>query len=185
MIAAEAMTANETDLLQDAREKIDNWFDLAEELYPSYTFNRPLVNFNLRGKTAGKAFCRGGKRFELRLNEVLLRENFERFSARTIPHEVAHFITQVITQGRGKSHGWEWKRIMRQFGCEVSRCHNYDVTNSTVQSKTGGRKKQYAYSCSCQTMMFTIIRHRRAKERGGKCYRCRTCGEYLIYSPQR
>ena len=178
MKAAEVMTARQTDLIAEARTQVDFWFDLAEELIPAFKMEwRPRVTFNLRGQTAGTA---SWSKRELRLNEILLRENFEHFQKRTIPHEVAHFVTHAITQGYGKSHGREWKMVMRKFGCEVSRCHSYDVTNSTVRTVV----KEYRYICGCSERMYTRIRHRRSEENGGRYYRCRNCRQFSIYTPE-
>ena len=155
------------------KEQVEFWFELAEEIY-SQSFKRPSVNFRLRGHTAGKAFYRT---WELRYNQQLLEENYQSFCDRTVPHEVAHLVAFELTEGRCKPHGHWWKSVMRAFGCDVSRCHSYDTTAATVRTVPA----EYPYKCLCRTYMFTHIRHRRSIKHGGKYYRCKKCGSYLVY----
>ena len=162
-------------LLQDIKEQVQFWFDLAKELYPKYNIkDSNNVNFNLKGRCAGKAFLQTR---ELRFNKVLFKENYKEFCERTIPHEVAHIIAFQIFGTKG--HDYAWRRIMNDFGCDSTRCHSYDTENSTVRTI----KKQYPYKCGCTTHMLTKIRHNRSIKHGGEAYRCRKCGQVLVYIP--
>jgi SprT protein len=175
----EVMTITTSELLKDVQEQVNFWSQLAEEIYDDnlFEFGYPIVDFKLRGRTAGKASWYFN---QININETLLRENFARFKERTIPHEVAHIVAGKLTNGRCKPHGRHWKSIMIKFGCETSRCHNYDVSNSKARTVS----RQYRYECNCQEAMFTSIRHKRAQgQPDGLYYSCRKCRSYFIYSP--
>jgi len=162
-------------LFDDVQEQVDFWFQLAEELYDR-TFNRPDISLDLRGKTAGQAYCHL-QYPKIRINRQLMEENGQEFYNRTIPHEVAHIVASQLTDGKCKPHGTWWKSVMRDFGCEATRCHSYDTTNA--RQRTVPRK--HVYACSCQTILFTSIRHKRSQEHGGQYYRCRKCNTDLTY----
>lgn len=166
------------ELLDEVKGQVDFWFDLAEEMYHR-SFQRPIVNLNLRGTTAGMALRRSFE-WEIRYNKQLFEENKDKFSKRTVPHEVAHVVANQLAGGRIKPHGPWWKNVMRSFGCEESRCHSYDVSN--VKQKRSSVARQYSYSCNCRTMMFTSIRHKRSQEYGGGFYRCNHCGTSMKYN---
>jgi len=111
------------------------------------------------------------------VNGKTFKENYKEFCERTIPHEVAHIIAFQIFGTKG--HDYAWRRIMNDFGCDSTRCHSYDTENSTVRTI----KKQYPYKCGCTTHMLTKIRHNRSIKHGGEAYRCRKCGQVLVYIP--
>ena len=87
------------------------------------TFRKPVISYNVRGTTAGKAFY---TRWIVDFNPVLLAENVEEFLEDTVPHEVAHLATELIYPhahrgGFGtkrRPHGSEWKSIMRSLGAD-------------------------------------------------------------------
>jgi SprT protein len=134
------------------------------------SFNRPLIQYDLRGQVAGKAI--GGR--IIKVNTQLLRENKEDYLSQTLPHEVAHIIQrQIYGQERDykgrlivKSHGPEWKNIMRVLGLEVKRCHSYKTTPARKVARVEVR-------CDCQTHIITMVRFNKM-QRGTK-YQCRYC----------
>jgi len=168
-----------TELQKEAIEQTKNWIDLANEKYGT-NIPYPTVNFNLKGRVAGKAFL---NRNEIRYNAVLLEENGETFLKRTVPHEVAHIIVYKRFMSRSfnlfgqrpKAHGDEWKRIMRDFRVDYSRCHTYDTSNSRQYKK--GLSREFEYKCNCTTFKLTITRHKRALK--GAQYQCKKCKSVL------
>jgi SprT protein len=118
-------------------------------------FAFPSISYNLSGKTAGTATY---QRNHIRLNAVLLMENTEEFIARTVPHELGHLITWEMysndwsfynrSTGRIAHHGLRWKSICTLIGMDdVTRCHQYDVSNS------GRKSTQYVWGCQCGAIM--------------------------------
>ena len=133
---------------------------------------RPDIRFDLRGKTAGQARTRDGRTFEIRYNIALLARHGDELLARTVPHEAAHVVAFCLYGTRVRPHGREWQAIMRLFGAEPSRCHDYDVQGLQTRALT-----RYSYRCSCRTHELTSIRHKRVL--AGQVYLCRRCGEAL------
>ncbi len=137
-------------------------------------FRFPKVDYRVRGKTAGYAY---EGEYRVSFNSVLLMENLDTFT-NTVTHEFAHLIDSIVypqtrNRGRGRKrivHGPTWKRIMVLLGAPPSRCHSYDVTNSTVK-----RKARHVYSCNhCGKMMIIgPVRHKK-QQRGPKTYMSKT-----------
>jgi len=165
------MTKDQTDA---ATQEVYRWIDKANVLYCK-SMSYPEVSFDLRGATAGQACY---SKWTIRINAVLLVENWDTIFDRTIPHEVAHLVARGLYSkyGRIKPHGREWKSVMRKFGKEPSRCHSYDVSNSTARTVA----RDYIYKCPCKTYDLTIIRHRRMQS-GRRKYSCPRCHTPLQY----
>lgn len=155
-------------------------FDKISECYKVYpNANRPhYVKFDKRGKVAGTA---NYGRMELNFNMALLRQNPDEFIGQTVPHEVAHLITDWIWNGTAKPHGKEWKKVMRNLGCKPKRCHSYDTENSGGYEKT-----KYHYRCSkCGADIFVgPTRHKRQQKHRnmtGNTYYRHNCGGGIRY----
>jgi SprT protein len=130
----------------------------------------PTVSYDLRGKTAGKAYLREN---HIQLNAVLLLENREEFVADTPGHEAAHLAAYANFGQEGRGHGVRWAEMMRLIGQRPARTHNYDVTNSRVH-------KTYAYRCNCQAFNLGIRRHKAGL--AGKLI-CKKCKGILRHVP--
>lgn len=148
--------------------RIAECISIASEYYDR-EFSMPTIQYKLRGQTAGKAWSTKNL---VDLNSVLLVENEDDYISRTPGHEVAHIIDKAVHGYRTKlqrgrivrdSHGEGWKTIMRLFGQDPSRCHNFDTTNSTVR-KTSNRTK-YVWTCGCggSTMELGAKRHNKQR----------------------
>lgn len=118
----------------------------------------PTVRYDLRGTKAGWAQY---STWTVSFNAILLAENFEAFLEDTVPHEMAHLITDLvfpeahqrgtptytvrgIRRGKRSPHGEAWKSVMRTLGADPVRCHNYNVENARVREKVS-----YDYKCLC------------------------------------
>ena len=118
----------------------------------------PTVVYQKRGTTAGTANYRT---WTIDINPVLLVENFDDMLADTVPHEMAHLITDTVypeahesgpmqrtrrgwKRGKRSVHGSEWQSVMRVLGVNPSRTHSYDTTNARVREKVS-----YDYKCNC------------------------------------
>ena len=148
----------------------------------------PNIRYDLRGTTAGTATY---GTWTVNFNAVLLAENFEAMLADTVPHEMAHLITDQVypeahrrtgemtrtrngvwRRSKRSPHGEEWKSVMRVLGCEPSRTHSFDTTNARVRERTS-----YAYKCNCCGAELQMGPKRHAKEqRQPGSYTHSSCG---------
>lgn len=127
--------------------------------------------FDLKGTAAGKA-CYGKN--AIRYNTALAYANLDTFMARTVPHEVAHFIAYYLGD---RGHGRTWKRVMVMLGVrDISRCHSYDT--SEVRKDKG----YIQYHCSCRDHLISPTLHR--KIRWGQKRWCRKCKGFLEIGPR-
>jgi SprT protein len=136
----------------------------------------PEVRLDLRGRGAGLAVISPRKRQPdlIRLNATLLREHPREMIEETVPHEVAHVVAYRLFGRRIKPHGREWQDVMRAFGKDPSVSH-------CMPAEPTRRLRRFAYRCGCESPVeLTSIRHRRVQQ--GAVYRCRRCGERLIFS---
>ncbi|WP_275097116.1 SprT-like domain-containing protein [Sedimenticola hydrogenitrophicus] len=134
-----------------------------------------VVKFDLTGKAAGMALFPHRATPVIRYNALLLVENRADFLKRTVPHEVAHIVARRLFGHRIKPHGAEWRRVMRLFGAEASRCHNYDVSRAIRR-----RLQRFAYRCDCRSHELSSIRHNRVLQ--GQTYLCVNCKQPLVQS---
>lgn len=130
------------------------------------------IRFNLRGQAAGVVGFFSDHKPVIRYNAQLLSENSAHFLATTIPHEVAHVVSRTLHGPSIRPHGAEWKAVMRFFGLEGKRCHNYDISRSKIR-----RIKRFDYHCACRLHQLSSIRHKRIL--AGQVYMCRQCGVEL------
>ncbi|MBE9592732.1 MAG: SprT-like domain-containing protein [Proteobacteria bacterium] len=157
--------------LTKLNQEIMRTLTIARTRFPNHSFPEPEIKMNLTGKNAGM-YCNKPTSL-LRFNLILLLDNKEDFLQETVPHEVAHFIVNVIDPC-SKPHGFTWREIMRLFGVANPKTyHNYKVP-APIRNK-----RPYVYQCSCQKHFFTKQKHNYAKS--GTIYICNTCHNILHY----
>ncbi|HYQ73001.1 MAG TPA: SprT-like domain-containing protein [Gammaproteobacteria bacterium] len=134
------------------------------------------VRFDLRGRAAGMYRVRNGKR-EIRYNPHLFSKYFSDNLANTVPHEVAHYVTDVLHGlRRVRPHGPEWRAVMRAFGAEPVATCRYDLDGIPVR-----RQRRFHYRCDCSTHSISSVRHNRIRD-GRVRYHCRRCRAPLSYT---
>ena len=131
------------------------------------------VSFDLRGRAAGMYRVRQGRR-GIRYNPYIFAKFFDDNLAVTVPHEVAHYVTDMLYGVRGvRPHGVEWQAVMRSLGAEPRASGDYDLKGVPVR-----RQRRFTYACGCATHRLTARRHNRV-HRGEASYHCRRCGVAL------
>lgn len=136
------------------------------------------VRFDLRGRAAGMYRVRSGRR-EIRYNPHIFARYFNDNLANTVPHEVAHYVIDVLHGLRSvRPHGTEWRAVMRAFGAEPTVTCRYDLDGIPVR-----RQRRFRYRCACMTHRVSTVRHRRIQD-GRVRYHCRRCRTLLSYTGQ-
>lgn len=140
----------------------------ARRYWPSLP--EPLVQFDLKGRSAGQAHY--GRR-ALRFNRMLLQAQPLAFIEEVVPHEIAHWVDMYGVMSKGKPHGPVWRWLMVQlYGRLPKVTHHFDTTRSSPAP--------WHYGCRCpEGHWLTAHRHRRIER--GYAYRCRRCGHQLHF----
>lgn len=138
-----------------------------------HAFDTIPVVFDLKGRAAGMYKVKRSQRL-IRYNPYLFAKYFDENLSTTVPHEVAHYIVDVLYGIRKtQPHGREWKNIMAIFDADASVTCNFDLDGIPTR-----RYQQFAYACACRTHQLTRIRHNRVLK--GMRYNCRSCKQELI-----
>lgn len=132
--------------------------------------------FDLRGRAAGMYRVQRGER-AIRYNPYLFAKYFDDNLHTTVPHEVAHYIIDLLYGlGNVPAHGAEWRTVMRSLGGDPRATARYDLAGIPVR-----RQRRFAYRCDCSDHQVSSVRHNRMR-RGKAAYHCRRCGMEISYS---
>ncbi len=171
------------------QQEVQRYLTVGESLYQCAMPAIPVL-FDLKGKTAGmyrvKTSLTSRKGFfsktevtperVIRFNPWLFAKYPEDSWENTIPHEVAHYITDCLYGIKAiRPHGKEWAAVMRRLGAEPIVRANYDLSGIPVRRMT-----QYAYRCACREISLTAYRHKKVQS-GLQRYRCRDCASELSW----
>ena len=163
---------------QEILQRMTRWYlDRGRVLYPNHKIRPVDVAFDLTGRAAGTY---NPARLLIRYNMQLAENQFDEFVAQTVPHEVAHHVVDEVTRlwlRRVRPHGDEWRLVMRHFGQEPDRCHDFDLQGVKIK-----RQRRFLYRCACQEHAVSTVRHNRARK--GTRYRCTKCDQALVYQQQ-
>ena len=141
-----------------------------------FNSNFPVIaiSFDLIGKSAGMYKVRNAERI-IRYNPYIFAKYFDENLDTTVPHEVAHYITDLVYGlGRVRPHGKQWKALMEEFGADASRTCNFDMEGIPQRIH-----QRFSYQCSCTSHELTA-RRRNQIAMGIKQYFCRKCGSLLV-----
>lgn len=174
-----------TEQKQEVVQQTQNYIKQAADLY-NLNAKKIDITFNLKGHAAGMYRIKASKnRFfirqqrEIRYNDYIFSKYFYDNFATTIPHEVAHYVTDMIYGLKNiKPHGKEWKAVMLAFNADASVTANYDLSGIPLK-----KQSLFTYQCDCREHQLSTIRHNKIK----KChhqYYCRSCKQVLFYKPQ-
>jgi len=132
------------------------------------------VRFDLKGRSAGMYRVVGSQR-TIRYNPFIFAKYYAENYTTTIPHEVAHYLTDVIYgYANVKPHGREWRTMMQMFGADASVRCDFDLEGIPLRVY-----RRVRYICCCQVHELTRVRHNRIQNRGAR-YFCRVCRTALV-----
>ncbi|MDH3687984.1 MAG: SprT-like domain-containing protein [Gammaproteobacteria bacterium] len=147
----------------------------AEEIYRR-KFKLLPVTFDLIGRAAGMYRVDGRGRV-IRYNPYLFAKYYEDSMGVTVPHEVAHYVTDVLYGLKHvRPHGIEWRTAMTALGADHRRSAPYDLTGIPTRCH-----RRFRYHCRCRELSLSARSHNRVKQ-GRFFYICHHCGEHVIYS---
>ena len=170
------------DTLQQARAIVETqrYIDQASRLFQQ-NFPAIEVLFDLKGRAAGMyrvRRCGSRRQRQIRYNPWLFAKYWNDNFGNTIPHEVAHYIADLVYGADNiRPHGEEWKAIMGHFGATPNIRADYDLTGTPQR-----RNRYYRYRCRCGEVKLTAYRHNRIV-RGQRRYFCRDCRQPLRMIP--
>lgn len=157
---------------QEVLERVEHFIANGEQIY-SRSFKRIPVLFDLKGRTAGMYRVRRREKV-IRFNPWLFSKYYADSLAVTVPHEVAHYLADVVYGLRNiRPHGREWQAIMAEFGADASVTTRYSLDGIPTR-----QVQRFAYRCLCRGHELTSYRHQRILK-GQAQYRCRSCGSQL------
>ena len=152
--------------------KTTGYIHRAEAIY-GRRFTTIPVTFDLSGSTAGM-YKVNIKQRSIRYNPYIFSKYFDDNLAVTIPHEVAHYITdQVFGLRQIRPHGREWRALMAEFDADPSVTGRYDLEGIPLR-----RQQRHAYVCSCSSYQLSSCRRNKIM-RGTARYYCRNCKDEL------
>lgn len=161
-------------LQEQVIEKTNHFIKQAADYYHRNFAEVPVL-FDLSGKAAGMYRVKAGQRV-IRYNPYVFAKYFDDNVSETIPHEVAHYVTDMLFGLKKiRPHGNEWKSVMQVFGVAAKRTANYDLSGLPVRNF-----QKYVYHCGCQNYELSSRRHNKIL-RGTGHYLCRDCGGKLLF----
>lgn len=162
------------DLQRQVIERNTDVLHQAEQHY-GRTFLEIPVLFDLRGRCSGMYRIKG-KQKVIRYNPHIFAKYFADNLQTTIPHEVAHYVTDCLYGWRNiRPHGAEWRGVMAVLKADASRTGDYDLGGIPTR-----RLRYFDYGCGCQRHRLSIRRHNKLL-RGEVVYHCRQCGDGLRF----
>jgi SprT protein len=167
---------------QDVVNKTHAYIEQASDLF-SLKDKAVEITFDLKGRAAGMyrvKYCKSRifmrQKREIRYNPFIFSKYFEDNYATTIPHEVAHYVTDIIYGLKNiKPHGKEWKAIMHAFKADASVTANYDLSGIPLK-----KQSLFTYQCDCREHQLSSIRHNKIKKHRYQ-YSCNKCKQTLYY----
>ena len=132
------------------------------------------VRFDLTGRAAGMYRVVRGQRI-IRYNPYLFAKYYDENLTTTVPHEVAHYLTDAVYgSAHVKPHGHEWRTVMRMLGADASVRCEFNLEGIPLR-----RYRYIRYNCRCRFHELTTIRHNRIQKKSARYY-CRECSSELV-----
>jgi SprT protein len=150
------------------RETTHAFISRAGRLFERRFIEIPIL-FDLKGRAAGMYRVRGRERV-IRYNPWLFARYFDDNLNNTVPHEVAHYVCDVLYGiKRIKPHGPEWRELMTALGATPKVTGRYDLAGIPTR-----QQQRHSYRCDCTTHLVSSVRHKRMLS-GQTRYYCRYC----------
>lgn len=144
------------------------WIERAGQLLQRDFAVIPVV-FDLQGRAAGMYRVTRGLRV-IRYNPAIFARYYQDNLQQTVPHEVAHYVTDIVSGNTNvRPHGPEWRQMMTSFGVAARATCQYDLAGLPQRNM-----QRFSYQCDCRHHQLSAIRHNRI-QRGHTYYVCQHC----------
>lgn len=129
-------------------QQVEECFIIAEKFFDR-VFPRPTnIIFKRNGTKAGTCMVSFDQKIRELMFQLDLAEHNKNTYHEIVVHEVAHYIQRMVFGAFVRSHGKEWKYVMKKvFNAEPVRCHSYDT--SVTKTK---RQNTFKYTCACSNI---------------------------------
>ncbi len=168
------LTINPIDAAQQGRvvEETLSYIHQATKIFDRQFKPIPIL-FDLSGRAAGM-YKVNRKQKLIRYNPYIFSKFFDDNLAVTVPHEVAHYITdQVFGMRQIRPHGREWRALMAEFKVDPSTTCDYDLEGIPLKTQ-----RRHVYVCGCTSHKLSSHRHNKVL-RGSARYFCRNCKDEI------
>jgi SprT protein len=171
-MTTEPLDPDQRQQVRDATaEAVERASDLYRQRFPTIR-----VSFDLCGTSAGMYRARRGDRC-IRYNPWIFARYFDDSLTVTVPHEVAHYVTDCLHGlSRVRPHGPEWRAVMRELGADPRVTGRYDLSGLPLR-----RQRRFDYRCDCRSHQLSAARHNRV-QRGEVAYLCRACRTPVVFA---
>lgn len=141
---------------EEIKQRVQQLIARYEAAHPGQRVPSIDIRFDLRGRAAGMAGCRGWSTYYMRFNrDMMLNESWDHVIKDTVPHELAHII--CFAQNSDRGHGPAWRRVCQELGGSGARYHQEAVVYA--------RGRTYEYTTSTgQTINLSESKHRRIQQ---------------------
>ncbi len=162
------------DIQHEIVSQVADYIERSQHIFKK-TFKPVEVLFDLTGRSAGMYKVYRGSQV-IRFNPYHFAKYLDENIKETIPHEVAHYITDKVYGLRNiRPHGKEWQSLMLRYGVEPKRTFSYSLEGIPTRMQ-----RRFQYVCDCMQFEITTRRHNTIQQ-GKAEYSCRQCGGKIKY----
>lgn len=162
---------------KDVRAKIEATLDICRRHYGK-PIPTPTLKFKQAGRRAGYSqFNHFTQKGTLTINPDYFKNHYQDMIDRTVPHEVAHYVSDFIYGRASDVHGPVWASVMKVIGLPPTRCHNYSLEGV----KTRKVARPYHYTCGCKDKVFHLTNQIHEKIQMGRWRKCLKCHNRIVY----
>lgn len=173
-----------TELQEKAVQKLTELFERAERKHLKVPKDLGInvdVSFNLTSVTTGgfATYNWTQKTMTLEFHKNALETYSDEYINQTVTHEFCHLIC-YLNYPSDSGHGKFFKSLMRNFGAEPKRCHNYDLRQFKPSRAVRKTAQKFEYRCDCMVHPIGKTRHNNI-QKAKTSFHCKHCRKTLVY----
>ena len=160
------------------KSEVETALKMASNFYPNNHFAMPVVKISNRmTKASGRcSYTYASGKFTLTFSrQIIERNDLDRFVERTVYHEVAHMVQQIVYKEMNHARTFKYvmRNVLERSEVQSTRCHSYKIP------PTRATKKKQLYTCKCGIeLVIGPTQHKRIQQ-GVTGYRHALCGSSI------